>query len=85
MTGAFWTDLYAAGADVVLSGHHHHYERFMPVTPAGTPDATRGIRSFVVGSGGKSHYPFTDAQPSISELRDSNTFGVLKITLHSKL
>ena len=46
--GALWTTLSRGGVDVVLAGHDHHYERFAPF---------EGIRSFVVGSGGRSHYP----------------------------
>lgn len=78
----FWTDLYAAGADVVLSGHSHNYERFMPVDPSGNPDAATGIREFVVGTGGKNHSGTTVTPPPISEVRDAKTFGVLKLTLH---
>jgi acid phosphatase type 7 len=48
---AFWQDLYKAGADVVLNGHAHGYERFAPQTPTQTADAKRGIREFVVGTG----------------------------------
>ena len=48
-----WTDLHRAGAELVLNGHDHNYERFAPQDPAGQPDAQRGIRQFVVGTGGK--------------------------------
>jgi hypothetical protein len=80
-TGAFWNLLYAAGAEVVLGGHDHDYERFAPQTPTGQPDAERGIREFVVGTGGRSHYRFHDVQPN-SVLRDDVHFGVLFLTLH---
>jgi hypothetical protein len=79
-TGAFWETLYAAGADVVLGGHEHDYERFAPQTPAGRPDARRGIREFVVGTGGRSHRHFHRIQPN-SVVRDSQHFGVLFLTL----
>jgi chitodextrinase len=76
----FWRDLYAAGADIVLNGHDHEYERFAPQNPSGAPDP-KGIREFVVGTGGSSHYNF--ASPvSNSEVRDNTSFGVLKLTLH---
>jgi hypothetical protein len=75
-----WNTLYAFGADVVLAGHDHDYERLAPVDPAGNPDPRRGIRSFVVGTGGRSHYPFPRALP-ISEVRHGDTFGVLVLTL----
>ena len=50
-----WQALYDAGAEVVLSGHDHHYERFAPQAPDGSSDPQRGIREFVVGTGGRSH------------------------------
>jgi hypothetical protein len=72
--------LYEANADVVLNGHDHDYERFAPQTPNGVADAKRGIREFVVGTGGKNHRPFGETKPN-SELRDATAFGVLKLTL----
>jgi hypothetical protein len=79
----FWHDLYAANADLVINGHDHDYERFAPQDPEGKLDTARGIREFVVGSGGKnSHRKFGDAKPN-SEVRNSDTFGVLKLTLHA--
>jgi acid phosphatase type 7 len=79
----FWSLLYPAHADIVLNGHQHHYERFAPQTPSGTANAG-GIREFVVGTGGKSHSGFGTTTPSAtSQVRDSTTFGVLKLTLHA--
>ncbi|HEX6939206.1 MAG TPA: metallophosphoesterase [Longimicrobiales bacterium] len=78
-----WEALYEAGAEVVVNGHDHSYERFAPQTPAGVADAERGIREFVVGTGGRSHYEFVAVQPN-SELRHTGTFGVLKLTLHAE-
>jgi hypothetical protein len=75
-----WEILYEHGADVVLSGSEHMYERFAPQTPRGAADATRGIRQFTVGTGGESHYQVGDVLPN-SQVRESNTFGVLKMTL----
>lgn len=75
-----WQALYELGAEVVLSGHNHQYERFAPQTPTGEPDAARGIRQFVVGTGGASHYSFGAAKPN-SEVRNATAFGVLKLTL----
>jgi acid phosphatase type 7 len=74
--------LYDANADVILNGHDHDYERFGLQDPEGKPDAARGIREFVVGTGGKNHRPFGDAKPN-SEIRDATAFGVLKLTLKS--
>jgi len=72
--------LYQANADIVVGGHDHDYERFAPQTPAGVADPQRGIREFVVGTGGKNHRPFGAPKPN-SELRDATAFGVLKLTL----
>ena len=72
--------LYDAGAEVVLAGHDHSYERFARQTPAGQADPTQGVRSFVVGTGGKNHYPFGTVKPH-SEVRDGASHGVLKLTL----
>ena len=78
-----WDDLYAANADVVLNGHDHDYERFAPQDPSENLDPQRGIREFVVGTGGKnSHRSFATPRPN-SEVREADTFGVLKLTLHS--
>ena len=75
-----WQALYAANADVIIGGHDHDYERFAPQGPDGTADPKRGIREFVVGTGGKNHRPFGPPKPN-SELRDASAFGVLKLTL----
>jgi hypothetical protein len=77
---AFWQALYDAGADVVLAGHEHNYERFAPQTPDGRPDPARGLRQFVVGTGGKSHYEFSSPIAQ-SEVRDASSFGVLELRL----
>ena len=77
-----WNALYDFNADVILNGHEHVYERFAPQTPAGVADATRGIRQFTVGTGGRSHYTFGTIQPN-SEVREGNTYGVLKLTLRA--
>jgi Calcineurin-like phosphoesterase len=72
--------LYDANADVVLSGHDHLYERFAPQTGDGRSDPARGIREFVVGTGGVPLYPFMTTKPN-SEQRINNAWGVLKLTL----
>jgi acid phosphatase type 7 len=78
----FWNDLYAAHVVVVLNGHDHDYERFAPQDPDGKADPSRGIREFVVGTGGKNHRPFGSALPN-SETRNADAFGVLKLVLHA--
>ena len=75
-----WQALYDANADVILGGHDHDYERFAPQTPAGVADPTRGIREFVVGTGGRSHYNLGTLKAN-SEVFNGSTYGVLKLTL----
>lgn len=77
---AFWEQLYAAGAELVLGGHDHHYERFAPQTPQAELDAERGLRAFVVGTGGKSLYS-AQKRAVNSEVVGVGTFGVLFLTL----
>ena len=75
-----WRALHEAGADVVLAAHDHGYERFAPQDPDGLSDPARGLRSFVVGTGGKEIEPFGKPRPN-SEVRDYSSFGVLALTL----
>lgn len=79
-TGPLWEALYDHGAEIVVSGHEHNYERFAPQNPAGAADPERGIREFVVGTGGADHYPF-GAPIANSEVRNGDTWGVLRLTL----
>src|SRR5436190_2697183 len=76
-----WTDLYDAGADVVLNGHDHNYERFAPQKPDGTAQSTYGIREFVIGTGGKSLLAMGVVKAN-SEVRQNSSFGVMELTLH---
>jgi acid phosphatase type 7 len=81
-TDAFWRDLHTAGAELVLSGHAHQYERFAAQTADGAPDPSGGIRQFVVGTGGDSLTPFgAEIRPN-SEVR-IGVFGVLLLTLRA--
>jgi hypothetical protein len=73
--------LYAANADVVVNAHDHNYQRYAPLTPTGVRDSVRGIREFVVGTGGRSHYGLR--ADSRREAADSTSFGVLKLTLRA--
>ena len=75
-------DLYDANADVVLGGHAHDYERFAPQNPQGQLDNARGIRQFVVGTGGAFFTAFGTRAPN-SQVRNNSTYGVLKLTLRS--
>ncbi len=77
-----WQALYDYGADIVLNGHDHDYERFAPQTPGGEADPQHGIREFVVGTGGAVLYPFMMIAPN-SEVKSDKAWGVLKLTLHA--
>ena len=76
-----WKILSDFGADVVLSGHSHDYERFAPMNAQGTLDFQRGIRQFVVGTGGAFFTGLLSPKPN-SQVRQNNTFGVLRLALH---
>jgi len=78
----FWEPLYEARADVVLSGHRHNYERFAQQSPDGNFDPGRGIRQFVVGTGGSQLSTFDRAPIPNSQVRNDETHGVLKFTLY---
>jgi hypothetical protein len=80
ITRPLWQDLYDAGADLILNGHDHTYERFAPQTPSGRLDPARGIIEMVVGTGGRSHYPFPIIRDN-SLVRDNTTWGVLRLVL----
>ncbi|MFN0283748.1 MAG: DNRLRE domain-containing protein [Kineosporiaceae bacterium] len=76
-----WQLLYDNHADLVLAGHDHTYERFAPQDANGHLDDARGLRSFIVGTGGSNHTSFVTTAAN-SEVRDATTFGVLSLTLH---
>lgn len=76
-----WQLLYNNNADLVLEGHDHIYERFAPQTSTGAADPVRGLRSFIVGTGGANHTDIVSIAPN-SEVRNASTFGVLMLTLH---
>ena len=77
----FWRILYDADADLVVNGHDHDYERFAPQDPGGHEDRVRGIREFVVGTGGAALREFAAIAPN-SELRAAITHGVIRFDLH---
>jgi len=77
-----WQLLYANGADLVLAGHSHDYERFAPINGAGAVDAATGMRSFVVGTGGAHFTGLGNTRAPGSEVSQNTTFGVLRLGLH---
>ncbi|EME61684.1 metallophosphoesterase [Amycolatopsis decaplanina] len=72
--------MHRGGVDLLLAGHSHSYERFAPQTPSGERDDVNGIREIVVGTGGSFHSGFATIMPN-SLVRESQVFGVLKLTL----
>ena len=76
----FWRALYAAGAELVINGHEHDYERFAPQDPDGLADPAKGIREIVVGTGGAELRPFKTAAAN-SEVRDARSHGVIVLEL----
>ena len=78
---AFWRPLYAAGVEVIVNGHDHDYERFAPQDPDGRKDSERGIREFIVGTGGAQLRKFVRTAPN-TVLRVSEVYGVIAFTLH---
>lgn len=75
-----WLALRDFGADVVLSGNEHNYERFEPQTPFGLPDQGFGMRSFVAGTGGIGNYEFAGTADN-SAMRDAVNLGIIRLTL----
>jgi hypothetical protein len=81
-TGPLVQALYDNHADVIVTGHNHQYERFAQLNPSGALDTANGARHFVAGMGGAGFYGFGTILPN-SQVRNSNTHGVLKFTLHA--
>jgi hypothetical protein len=74
-----WTILDDEGADVVLNGHAHTYERYAPQRADGTA-AGDGIREIIVGTGGRSHHNLSGSSPN-RQVANNDTYGVVKLTL----
>ena len=73
--------LYLNETDIVLAGHEHSYERFVPITPDLVPDPAKGLRFFVVGTGGRDLQAFTKALMPHSAIRTNQHFGTLRIVM----
>ena len=77
-----WSDLYGAGAELVINGHQRNYERFAPQRPDGSLDTLTGIREIIAATGGVSHGTFDAQVQTNSQVRDRTSYGVLKVTLN---
>jgi len=75
---ALYEILYRGGAEVVLTGHDHNYQRYRPLDASGARDPARGLRQFVVGTGGRAPYPL---RPDPRRVTGSTSWGVLRLTL----
>ncbi len=78
-----WQDLYDAGVELVVNAHIHYYLRYAPMDPNGQLDEAKGIREFVVGTGGA--IPLVKGEPTCAgncQVLNNKTFGLLKLTLH---
>jgi 3',5'-cyclic AMP phosphodiesterase CpdA len=80
-TRDLWKALAENGAELVMSGHDHDYERFAPQDADGRRDSDHGVRQFVAGTGGRHEYKWNKLHAN-SEARNNDTFGVLRLTLH---
>jgi hypothetical protein len=80
---ALFQALYDFNAELVVTGHDHNYQRFAPMTAAGVADPARGIRQWVVGTGGRSSFYSFTTPIANTEAWNTNTHGVLKLTLHA--
>jgi hypothetical protein len=83
--GPLWELLYEAGTDLVLNGHSHNYQRWRQQDPDGNPDPERGIREFVVGTGGASLYAIPGGDwPANLVVAQADSFGILRIALKAE-
>jgi hypothetical protein len=78
---ALWVAAYQGGADVVINGHEHIYERFAPLDATGQVNTRTGLREFIAGTGGKDLHPLATTPKPGSEVRINDAFGVLELTL----
>ena len=82
-TRVLFNVLYEAGTTIILSGHEHNYERHAPQDPQGRIDLERGIRVFVVGTGGgRVRTKDPGKQATNLEALISYQWGILKLVLH---
>jgi hypothetical protein len=81
-----WAAAYDAGVDLVLAAHEHNFQQFAPMDAAGNVDRVRGMRSFVLGTGGGQDFRavFTTAHMAAEEKRLVNTSGILELVLHPR-
>jgi hypothetical protein len=79
----FWDKLYDQHADVILSGNAHRYERYARITPSGERSSARGIRQFIVGTGGTAQGTIKGPDEPRMQAKKVGAPGVLKLKLGS--
>ena len=82
-TSAMYEALHEHGAELVLVGHAHNYERFVPMNAASEVDLATGITEFVVGTGGRSLFPNPGPERADSAVLHTDAFGVQELTLQA--
>ena len=80
---ALWKALHDAGAEIVITGHDHDYERMKPLDANGAVDETTGLVQFVVGTGGRDLRSFDDPPLAVTARRNASTWGVLRLDLYA--
>jgi hypothetical protein len=78
-----WDALYEYGAEIVMNGHEHIYERYQPLDANDSVDNAYGIREFIVGTGGKSITSEMRPPSPTSVTRNLSDLGVLKLYLQA--
>ena len=80
---AIWSLLAQHGVDLVLTGHDHNYQRWLPLDAAGAPSPS-GITQFVVGTGGHGIQNFvrSDSRLAIGFGTEPTGFGALRLELN---
>jgi hypothetical protein len=82
-----WSLLVGSKVDLVLTGHDHDYQRWLPLDGSGQPDAANGVTQFVVGTGGHHIQTFVTSDPRMARGFDSTSqplpWGALRLELTS--
>ena len=77
---ALWRTAVEGGVDLVLAGHDHNYERFVPLDADGAEDPA-GAAQLVVGTGGTELRDFAEAPRAETAVRFADAHGVLELEL----
>jgi hypothetical protein len=79
----FWRLLQRAGADVVLTGHNHNYQRYLPMDADGSFDPSHGLVEFIVGTGGRNTNELgsPSTRPPTFVTGQDDAMGILSMTL----